>query len=115
MKRHPRFKRPDVDRFARLKDVWRKPRGIDSKQRIGFRYAGAKPSIGYRTPKKTRGMRFGALEVLVSNARDVEKAAQLKEQGKAEVTLRITRGVGSKKRTTIVEEAGKRGLKVLNP
>ena len=66
--------------------------------------------VGYRTPKKYRGLHpSGYEEILVHRPEDLEK---LNPETHA---VRIAGSVGMRKRILIVEEAEKLGLKVLNP
>ena len=109
---HPKFKRPNVGRSSRsrLKDVWRKPRGIDNKQRVHIKYMGESPSIGWRGKRKERGFHpSGLKEVLVSN---VSSVRALKGSN---VALRIAATVGKRKREEIMKTAQELNLKVLNP
>ena len=102
------YSRQNVERFARLKDTWRTPRGIDSDQRKKQKNDGPHPSKTHRTPREIRGMHpSGYFEVLVGNQ------SQLKAVD-AEHAVRIISGVGGKKREAIVKEAQKLNLKVLN-
>ncbi|MBU1197496.1 hypothetical protein KJ765_03200 [Candidatus Micrarchaeota archaeon] len=76
MKKHPKFQRPNLSGRnikKRVKDSWRKPRGIDSKQRQKLKWAGAVVKIGYRSPRSERGKHpKGLPEVLVHNLKELE-------------------------------------------
>ncbi len=107
---HPRFVRTNSQSVARVKATWRKPRGIDSKQRQKFVYAGAVPKIGYQGEKAKRNLRRdGSREVLVHNVAELQKLKSEKD-----VVARIAGTVGMFKRLSIYKEAGKLNLKVLN-
>ena len=55
-RKNPSFRRVESWRYKRVKDSWRKARGIDSKTRKK-KISGVKsPSVGYRSPKKVRGL-----------------------------------------------------------
>lgn len=108
-KKHPTFQRPNVAQKKRVGEAWRKPRGIDSKQRLGLKWAGAKPCVGYRTQRETRGMHAsGFEEVLVHNTAEL---ARLKLGKQA---ARIAKGVGARKAKEIRLKARELGVKVLN-
>jgi len=110
MRKHPKFQRPNVGRLKRLKKVWRKPRGIDSKQRMRRKSAGAVPKIGWRNPKSERGIHpSGYKEVLVHNAEELRKINPSVE------AARIAAGVGERKRAEMRKAAAEEGIKILNP
>ncbi|MCX8205602.1 MAG: 50S ribosomal protein L32e [Candidatus Micrarchaeota archaeon] len=110
-KSHPRFRRPNVGHTRkRLDDKWRKPRGIDNKQALKRAHMGALPRVGYKNPRAIRGLHpSGKREVLVRSAKDI---AALK--GGADVAVRISASVGSKKREQLAKMAGELNLKLLN-
>lgn len=111
--RHPRFKRPNVGRTkrSRLADKWRKPRGIDNKQRSHKLPSGALPNVGFKNTRTVRGIHpSGYREVLVYNTGDMEKLA-----GKGDsIAVRIASAVGRKKRELLARKAEELKLKVLN-
>jgi large subunit ribosomal protein L32e len=105
----PKFVRPESWRYVRLKENWRRPRGLDHKVRL--HYDGWPPgaSVGYRGPKATRGLHpSGYMEVLVFNA-DELKTVDPKTQA-----IRIAHTVGKRKRARILGEAKKRKIVILN-
>ena len=105
--RKPKFVRQRSHHKKRVKPRWRRPRGIDSKQRKGVKAKGARPRIGYGSPRKKRGLHGKVREVLVRNILDLEKASK----GDA---IRISSQVGRKKREKLVKEAISRGIHVIN-
>ncbi len=106
-KKRPRFMR-QITPKKRLKECWRKPKGIDSKKRIERKDKGPVVKIGYRTPKNLRYLHpSGYPEVLVYNPSELE--------GLSEVVIRIARTVGRRKRELILKRAEELGLKVVNP
>ncbi|NUN11330.1 50S ribosomal protein L32e [Candidatus Micrarchaeota archaeon] len=107
-KKLPKFKRNNYESMVRLRTGWRKPRGIDSKQRIFKGGSGASPRIGYGTKAEERNLHPSGLKELIVNT--VEELKNAKN-----VAVRIAKTVGNKKKLTIVAEAKKLGLKVLNP
>lgn len=66
-------------------------------------------SIGYRSPKATRGVHpSGLREVLVNNPRDLEGIDGRRQ------AVRIASGVGKRKREQIIARTKELNLKVLN-
>lgn len=109
-RKHPKFLRQEGHRFKRLGEKWRRPRGKDSKMRIGKRGKPALVSVGYRQAKEVRGLHpSGLREVLVHNPKEVEGINPRVE------AIRIASGVGRKKRELILSRAQELGLRVLNP
>ncbi|MFX1338226.1 MAG: eL32 family ribosomal protein [Promethearchaeota archaeon] len=67
------------------------------------------PSVGYRSPKKIRGLHpSGYEEARVERLNDLEKLNPHKH------ALKISSRLGSKKRIEIVDTAQKRNFKILN-
>ena len=94
----------------RVTDGWRKPRGTANKQRRKRAWTPTLPSIGYRNPKETRGLRIdGMEEVLVRNLNELNA---LKD--KKNIAVRIGGQVGKKKRIVLNDQAKQFGFKVVN-
>ncbi|MEM2908268.1 MAG: 50S ribosomal protein L32e [Candidatus Hadarchaeales archaeon] len=109
-RRMPKFRRQEWFRFKRLGEKWRRPRGKDSKMRLGKKGKPAMPSVGYRLPKSVRGLHpSGREEVLVRNPKDVERVDASKQ------VIRIASDVGKRKREQIIARAKELGIQVLNP
>ena len=110
-KGHPRFKRPNVGRTkrSRLKDKWRKPRGVGNKQRQKLKQAGKRPSIGYGNKNKHIHPR-GKKEIVVHNLNQLN---EYKNRGD-EFFIRIGSSVGVNKRIKMLKLANEFGLYVLN-
>ena len=108
--RRPRFLRQEWYRYSRLGEIWRRPQGGQSKLRRHFGSRGNVVSIGYRSPRRSRGLHpSGFEEVLVHTPRELDGTDPKRQ------AIRIAHGVGFRKRRIIQEEAAKRGLRVLNP
>lgn len=102
-----KFKRQETHKKKRVKDNWRKPRGIDSKMRLQLK---GKPPIvkpGYGTTKTERGTVDGKETVLIYNSADV--GALTEDQ----VGI-IGSGVGARKKITIIQTAKKEKKELLN-
>ncbi|BGO88403.1 60S ribosomal protein L32 [Rhodotorula toruloides] len=104
-------KRHQSDRYAGVKEAWRKPKGIDNRVRRRFKGQLPMPSIGYGSNKKTRHLLpNGKKEFVVHNEKDVET---LLMQGK-QFAATIASSVSARKRVAIVEKARVLGVKVNN-
>jgi len=105
----PNFVRPESWRYVRIKENWRRPRGLDHKVRL--MYDGWPPgvSVGYRSPRATRGLHpSGYREVLVFNVEELENVDPKTQ------AIRIAHTVGKRKRVKILAEAKKKRLTILN-
>ncbi|HEW93679.1 MAG TPA: 50S ribosomal protein L32e [Thermoprotei archaeon] len=108
-KREPDFIRQESWRYVRVKESWRRPRGIDSKMRLKKKGRPPIPNIGYRVPKIVRGRHpSGFIEVLVHNVKELEDIDPKR------YAIRIASTVGRRKRIEIIKMADKLGIKVLN-
>ena len=96
----PRFKRQNLVK-ARTADKWRKPRGIDSKQRQGVKAKGAHPRVGYGKPKKE------IKTIIVKNLADMKKVPE-------NFKVIIAKTVGAKKKNLLKETADKKKIKIIN-
>jgi len=108
-KKRPSFRRVESWRYRRVKDSWRKARGIDSKTREKKKLGVKSPTIGYRGPKKVRHVHpSGYEEVRISTIDD------LKKYNKNRHALKIDGKLGAKKRIALMDHCQKRGFKILN-
>lgn len=113
VKKHRKdFKRHHHDRYKRLGDEWRKPKGIDSCVRRRFRGTIRMPKVGYGSNKKTRHLIPSGHKVfVVSNASELELLLLQTKSHAAE----IAHNVSARKRVELVERAKALGVKVTNP
>jgi large subunit ribosomal protein L32e len=109
-KKRPHFKRFESWRFVRIKDQWRKPRGIDNKMRTEEQGWPKSVKVGYRGPAAVRGLHpSGGEEVMVWNLGDVE------EMDAETQVARIGGSVGRRKKEAILEKAKELDIRILNP
>jgi large subunit ribosomal protein L32e len=108
-KKKPNFVRPESWRYLKLKESWRRPRGLDHKVRRKIKGWPPSVSVGYKGPKVARGLHpSGYREVLVHNAQEISNIDPKTE------AARIAHRVGKKKRVEIIAEAKKRKVFILN-
>lgn len=109
MNKLPSFKRLNLGAKKRVKGNWRKPHGIDSKQRQKLKAYGAIPDIGYRSKRSQRFLHPSGLEaVLVSNA------SQLHTLDVSKQCVRFSSTLGSKKRKMLEKIVKEKKLKLVN-
>jgi large subunit ribosomal protein L32e len=103
------FKRQCLHQKKKLDDVWRRPRGLQSKQRMQKRAKGRLPRPGFGGPAAVRGFHpSGYEEVLVF------APAELEGLNAETHAVRVSGTVGNRKREAIQEKALELGLKVFN-
>jgi len=109
-KKKPKFLRQQYGMLKRLDNVWRKPKGIDSKLRVGKRGQGHRVKIGYKKPEAIRGIHpSGYWPVMVNNINDLEKIDNTKQ------AAIIASCIGRKKRNEIIKKANELKIVILNP
>jgi large subunit ribosomal protein L32e len=108
-KQTPQFLRQEWFRYKRVPNNWRRPDGITSKMRMNKRYRPPRVRVGFRGPKKVRGLHpSGFEEILVHNVSDLENINADTQ------AARIGSTVGTKKRVAIVEKAKELDIRLLN-
>ena len=108
-RKNPKFRRVESWRYKRVKDSWRKARGIDSQTRKKTKSGVKSPSVGYRGPKKVRGLHpSGYEEVRVTSIDDLRGLSNKRH------AIKISGKLGTRKRIPLVEYAQNRGFRILN-
>jgi len=108
-KKRPSFRRVESWRYKRVKDSWRKARGIDSQTRKKTKAGVKSPTVGYRNPKKVRGLHpSGFEEIRVSTIQEI------KNLNKNHHAIKISGKLGAKKRIALIDYCQKRGFRILN-
>ena len=111
-RRRPRFVRTASGRYWRIGrwESWRRPKGLQSKQRRHYGYRPRIVRIGFGSPARTRGRTPTGFEpVLVRTPVDIER---LEASQQAAI---IARTVGTRRRLVLEEVCRKRGIHILNP
>ena len=110
MKKQPKFRRQEWYRYYRLSRTgWRKPKGMQSKQRLNMKYRTPMARVGYRKISAVRGLHSSGFEdVLVNQPSDLDGLDPERQ------AVRVGASVGNRKRTKIHDRADDLGLRVLN-
>ena len=106
----PRFIRQESWRLVRVKERWRRPRGKNSKMRLGKRGWPKIVKIGYRKSRKGRGLHPSGLEEII-----VKRPADLEKINAKTQIVKISHTVGERNRIAIMERAQALELTVANP
>merc|ERR1711997_85649 len=111
-KRTKKFIRHQSDRYDKVKQSWRKPKGIDNRVRRKFKGMYLMPNIGYGSSKTTRHMMpSGFRKVLIHNVKELEVLMMQNKKYCAE----IAHGVSAKNRKVLVERAAQLAIRITNP
>ncbi|MFX0104531.1 MAG: 50S ribosomal protein L32e [Candidatus Hodarchaeota archaeon] len=108
-KKRPSFIRVESWRYKRVKDSWRKARGIDSKTRKKKKSGVKSPTVGYRGPKKVRGLHPSGYEEI-----NITNKEELSNLNKKKHAIKISGKLGAKKRIALIDYCQKRGFRILN-
>jgi len=108
--RRPKFRRIESWRYKRIKDSWRKARGLDNKARLKRLGWPISPQIGYRSPASIRYQSSsGKEEIMVFNKTDLLLINPDTQVG------RLAANLGRKKKENIISEAELLNVHLINP
>jgi len=103
------FIRQDFHKKIRLKKKWRRPRGLHSKIRLSKRGHRKKVEIGYKSPKKVRGLHKKGLKIkLVNSFKDTKDIDKNKEG------IIIASSIGLKKKIELIKKIVEKKVTILN-
>jgi|TARA_B100001971_G_scaffold213934_1_gene248931 large subunit ribosomal protein L32e len=108
--KRPHFRQFEEWRLVRIKDHWRRPKGIDNKMRQKRKGWPRTVNVGFRSPKAVRYLHpSGMEEVAVFNVGDLTIVDPDKQ------VARIGGSVGLRKKRLIVKRALELDIRILNP
>ncbi|TFG21106.1 MAG: 50S ribosomal protein L32e [Promethearchaeota archaeon] len=108
-KTKPSFRRIESWRYKRVNGGWRSAKGIDSETRQKLKSGVKSPNVGYRAPKKVRGLHPSGLQE--THIMHIEELDSLDPQIHG---ITIPARLGIRKRLQLVEDVQAKGFKVLN-
>jgi len=111
-RKRPLFVRQAAHRYGRIgrDESWRRPRGLQSKQRRHYGYRSKIVRVGYRSPAAVRGLTPAGFRPVLVRTRE-----ELDGLDVARDAAVIARTVGTRRRLILEEEARRLGIRVLNP
>lgn len=107
-RRKPSYIRQDAHKKPKLGTSWRRPKGLQSKMRLGKRGYNKMPEIGYGSPKKVRYMTRRAL--LPVNVRNPDELGLLDPA----VNEIVVGNVGKRKKVEIIKKALEKNFRFMN-
>jgi large subunit ribosomal protein L32e len=110
--RRPIFGRQAANRYWRIgrDGAWRRPRGLQSKQRRHYGYRSQIVSIGYRSPAAVRGLAPNGFRPVIVHTSDELERVDVRTEAAV-----IARTVGTRRRLALEETARRLGVHLLNP
>ena len=108
-KKKPQFKAQDAHKHKKIKQRWRKPKGLQSKMRLAKKGYNKTISHGWRSPNDVRGTNpQGLYPVVVYNAREISII-----DAKTHAVI-IASSVSTKNKLMIQSKAKEQGIIVMN-
>jgi len=112
-KSHPKFNVPNFGAKGRkrVKERWRKQRGIDNKKREKRAFMGAEPTIGYRNPEQLQNVRADGLRLVhVSSMNELRSVI---EDG-TNANIILAKSISKRKKAELAKLAAENKLHVVN-
>jgi large subunit ribosomal protein L32e len=106
----PHFVQTDQHKKKRLKDTWRRPKGLHNKKRRYILAKGEMARVGYGSPAAVKGLHPSGFEEVF-----LDRVQELDSFDPHSQAIRIAGSLGQRKRMQIVNKARSLGLKILNP
>ncbi len=108
-KKKPTFTRQDSHKKKRVGKKWRRPKGLQSKMRLGFKGYKKSIKIGYGSPRAVKGLESNGLRgVKVCSVLDMAALDPSKDGAI------IASSVGIRKKVGILKEAKQKKIKIIN-
>ena len=104
-----KFTRQDAHKKVRLGKKWRRPKGLHSKMRIGFKGYNKCVSVGYGSPKTTRGLNKSGLKLII-----IKSLKELEKINAKEECIAVAKTIGLRKKVEILKQAVKKSINVVN-
>ncbi|MBI5389417.1 hypothetical protein HZB01_03495 [Candidatus Woesearchaeota archaeon] len=109
-KKKPVFRMQDAHKKARLKQKWRRPKGIQSKIRLHKKGYRRGVEIGWGSPKDLRGKdpKYCLTPIVVHTLKDIHPLDAAKH------SILLGKGMGARKKIDLLKLLKERSFKVLN-
>ena len=105
----PTFISQDSWKRKRIRQRWQKPKGFQSKIRLGKKGYRKLVTTGYGSPKSVSGLHISGLEI-----KKINSESDLKNINKETQGIIISGSVGMKKKSALLKKAQEAEIKVLN-
>jgi len=104
-----KFTRQDAHKKVRLGNKWRKPKGLHSKMRLSFKGYNKSVSIGYGSPKSTRGLDKSSLKLII-----IKSLKELENINAKDECIAVAKTIGLRKKVEILKQAVKKSINIVN-
>ena len=104
-----KFTRQDAHKKVRLGNKWRKPKGLHSKMRLSKKGYNKSVSIGYGSPKSTRGLDKSGLKLII-----IKSLKEIENINAKEECIAVAKTIGLRKKVEILKQAVKKSINVVN-
>ena len=104
-----KFTRQDAHKKVKLGNKWRKPKGLHSKMRLSKKGYNKSVSIGYGSPKSTRGLDKSGLKLII-----IKSLKEIENINAKEECIAVAKTIGLRKKVEILKQAVKKSINVVN-